>query len=51
MTDRTTAVLITALNTLSLSACALWLTSSLKSVSLRAIGASLFAWALVGHFE
>jgi hypothetical protein len=44
-------VLITALTALTLSACGLWLTSSLKSVSLLAIGAGLFVWALVGYFE
>ena len=40
-----------ALTTVSLSACGMFLTSSLKSVSLLAIGAGLFVWALVGYFE
>jgi len=28
-----------------------WLTGTLKSVSLLAIGGGLFVWALVGYFE
>jgi hypothetical protein len=51
MTNRTRIMLITVLSALSLSAGGVWLTGILKSVSLLAIGAGFFVWALVGYFE
>jgi hypothetical protein len=51
MTNRTRVTLITALTALSLNAGRVWLTGTLKSVSLLAIGGGLFVWALVGYFE
>src|SRR5438128_6047831 len=51
VTNRTRVMLIAALTALSLSAGGVWLTGTLKSVSLLAIGGGLFVWALVGYFE